>query len=60
MKQIQFEIEVNEKTGKIKTFWKTRGYSKSNIKHQLELLGLMENTKRVVGNRQQYKPNSLN
>jgi len=48
MKQIQIEIRVDEKSGKIATIWKTNGYSENNIHDQLELLGLMENTKSII------------
>jgi len=51
MKSVQIEIRVDEKTGRIATAWKANGYSTESITDQLELLGLMENTKNIINNK---------
>ena len=51
MKGITIQIVVDENSGKIATAMKTDGYSSESVCDQLELLGLMENTKNVINNK---------
>lgn len=49
MKKLQIEIRITE--GKIASAIKTEGYDRENISAQLELLGLLENTKTIIQDR---------
>jgi len=51
MKKIIFEIRIDEDTDKIATAWKTEGYSRDKLTDQLEILGILENTKNLISNK---------
>lgn len=51
MKKIQIEIRVDEVSNRIATAWKTDGYSRDNISDNLELIGILENTKNLINDR---------
>jgi len=43
MKEVMIHIKIDELSGKIGTAIKSNCYKKTNIYHQLELLGVIEN-----------------
>ena len=44
MKKIQIEIRIDELTNQMATAVHAVGYAKDNLCHQLELLGVLQNT----------------
>jgi hypothetical protein len=51
MKRIVIDIRVDDASGKIATAWKTDGYSSKSIQDNLEMIGLLENTKDIIKNK---------
>ena len=49
MKELKIHIKVG--SDKIASGIKTEGFDSQNISHQLELLGILENTKVIIQNR---------
>ena len=49
MKTIKIIVRI--KSGKLATAIETEGYDRTNISSQLELLGIMENTKNIINER---------
>ena len=49
MKILKIETRIAE--GKILTALKTEGYNKTDVSHQLEIIGLIDNAKAIVQER---------
>jgi len=53
MKKITIEVRIpeGENEDKVATVIKTNGYSNTNVSHQFELLGIVENVKNIINER---------
>lgn len=51
MKKIIFEIRVDELGNRIATAWKTDGYARESICDNLEIIGILDNTKNLINDR---------
>lgn len=49
MKSITIKVVVSE--DKIATVWQTEGLSRESISDNLEIIGILENTKNIINNK---------
>ena len=51
MKTLNIQVAIEDSDEKIATAIKTQGYNKDKISDQLEILGIIENTKSIIQER---------
>jgi len=51
MKIVRIEVRINESDDKVGSAIKTEGYERTNISHQFEILGILDNLKGIIQNR---------